>query len=83
MASIVTKWWRWYRRWKKKLDDILNNGALTNAYLLGFFNKTPRNKDEFKEQKTEIQVFLGVFSQIIRESTRNGVLLALNDAFGK
>jgi hypothetical protein len=50
--------------------------------LLRFFNKTPRNRREWREQHEDVQVFLGVFSEIIRENVRGGVLLALNDAFG-
>lgn len=37
---------------------------------------------EWKKEKNDISVVLGVFSKTITESTRAGVLLALNDAFG-
>ena len=56
---------------------------LTNEYLLNLFNKKPSNFAEWNEDTETIQVGLGVFSEIIRENVRAGVLLALNDAFGK
>jgi hypothetical protein len=47
-----------------------------------FIGKNPQNKREWSEEHQSIQVFLGVFSELVRENVRNGVLMALNDAFG-
>lgn len=73
------------RRGKKKLNEILGNTLLTNDYLLKFFGKDPQgwNWNEWNEKTTEIQVALGVFSEMIQEGVRAGILLGLNDAFGK
>lgn len=43
----------------------------------------PQSLNEWSEQKQLIQIGLGVFAEIVRESVRNGVNLALSDAFSK
>lgn len=46
------------------------------------FGMQPKNWNEYKEDTQSIDVAIGLIAKTITESTRNGVLLALNDAFG-
>ena len=68
---------------KKKLGDKIKNPFIVNGHLLSLLGKKPANRKEWRESSDELMVVAGFFFDKMQESVRNGVLLAINDAFGK